>query len=223
MNALESVSTGLQLRALQIYLVLADERKDWSRRLVLLAASEDSSPVALAAKAIGAAVLLIAKESADLREANQAGVTDFSVNSLSEAVRILKNEIRKGLPISVGLLDAQRIVWNEIVERGLQPDALLAGAEVSKSAVTVLMERGAKDIDWGVCTEENTLDTIQTDSAKNWRDRIAKDAALRIGFEQLAQPQREPAVRWLQAAPRLFPRDLHRCYANAWAASNEDA
>jgi hypothetical protein len=63
------------------------------------------------------------------------------VNSLDEAIRALKNEVRKKRPLSVALIADVDATVSEMVERGLQPDMFLAGAAYPE-AVRSLIDRG---------------------------------------------------------------------------------
>ncbi len=58
----------------------------------------------------------------------RTGELDFVVNTLDEALRTLKNEIRQRRPLSVGLIADTDLALAEIAERGLLPDLLLIGA-----------------------------------------------------------------------------------------------
>ena len=215
MGSFEQDGMPLQRSSLAAYLSLTDGVPVWSRRLVMLAASVAVAPWAPATLAAGGAVLWTCEDEALLRESSQAGLIDFQVTTLSEALRILKNEIRKGLPVSVGVLDAERTVWAEAAERGVQPQALL-GAVGEEPAATVLLQRGATRL------QSRTGMALQHSEAANWRDRRAGDAALLAMAERLSEPERAVALRWLRSAPQLFPRDRFRCYAKSWAASKDD-
>lgn len=214
MESLGDNLESLQLRTLVALLALAEMEPDWSRRLVMLAASDEAAPFALAVSAAGGAVLWTSAEERALRESSQAGVIDFQVTSLSEALRVLKNEIRKGVPVSVGVLDSAGSVWDEAVERGVQPHALLERPEHG-AAAHVLLQRGA------VRLPVYSAFPVKDQFAGNWRERRAGDAALLAAAEQLSEPERAVATRWLRSAPRLFPRDTFRCYAAAWDASKD--
>ena len=52
---------------------------------------------------------------------------DFVVNSLDEALRTLKNEIRQRRPLAVALLADPDQVTDEAAERGLAPRLILSG------------------------------------------------------------------------------------------------
>jgi urocanate hydratase len=51
------------------------------------------------------------------------------VNTLNEALRVLKNEIRKGQPLGVALVAEVGAVLAEMVERGVLPDLFVSGDE----------------------------------------------------------------------------------------------
>ena len=54
----------------------------------------------------------------------KSGYCDFMVNSLDEALRILKNALRKKENVSVGLVGNCADVIPELAERGVVPDIL---------------------------------------------------------------------------------------------------
>jgi hypothetical protein len=57
-----------------------------------------------------------------MKSAMRAGYLDFVVNTLDEALRTLKNEIRQKRALSVGLIGDVNVTLTELVERGVQPD-----------------------------------------------------------------------------------------------------
>ena len=134
---------SLQRRSLAAFLALIQRHSTWSRRLIMLSAGDEAEAFAMGGLAVGAAVLWVCPNEAALRESGQQGLTDFQVNTLSEALRILKNEIRKGLPVSVAVLDAARSTWAEAVSRAVQPEAVLAYGDDSDQAA-LLLQRGAQ-------------------------------------------------------------------------------
>ena len=206
---------SLQRRALLAYLSLTERAGSWAGRLVLLAASDEAAPFALGALAAGGAVLWTCPDQPTLRASGRAGIVDFEVTTLSEALRILKNEIRKGLPVSVGVLDAERTIWDEAVRRGVQPQALLAGARDAVAA-EMLSGRGA---DW---LQTRAVAQIEEHRAETWRERRSEDEFLLAEIERLAGPEQAVARRWMRAAPRLFPRETSRWYAAVWTASKAE-
>ena len=81
-----------------------------------------------AANIAGAASLTVAEDPALLRKALRDGAVDFFVTHLDEALRILKNEVRKKQPVAVGVHGDQPAVEAEMQERGVRADLALAVA-----------------------------------------------------------------------------------------------
>jgi urocanate hydratase len=78
----------------------------------------------LAATMAGAAFLGIDVDAERIKKRLKTGYCDFMVNSLDEALRILKNAVRKKEAVSVGLVGNCADVLPEMVERGVVPDVL---------------------------------------------------------------------------------------------------
>ena len=78
----------------------------------------------LAATMTGAAFLGIDVDPERIKKRIKSGYCDFMVNSLDEALRILKNAVRKKENISVGLVGNCADVIPELAERGVVPDIL---------------------------------------------------------------------------------------------------
>jgi len=96
----------------------------------------------IAASIASAGTLCIEPEAKAVRASIRSGAIDFTVNNLDEALRALKNEIRKGLSIAVCLeADPQQILL-EMKERGVQPDILCLPPE-SNPAMETFLQRGA--------------------------------------------------------------------------------
>src|SRR5512140_2673187 len=64
---------------------------------------EPGSALTVASNIAGGATLAASAQPAALRQALREGVIDFLVNSLDEALRILKNEVRKREPVAVAV------------------------------------------------------------------------------------------------------------------------
>ncbi len=78
----------------------------------------------LAATMTGASFLGIDVDPERIKKRLKNGYCDFMVNSLDEALRILKNSLRKKENISVGLVGNCADVIPELAERGVVPDIL---------------------------------------------------------------------------------------------------
>src|SRR5246500_1223307 len=78
----------------------------------------------LAATMTGACFLGIDVDPERIKKRLKTGYCDFMVNTLDEALRILKNAVRKKENISVGLVGNCADVIPELAERGVVPDIL---------------------------------------------------------------------------------------------------
>jgi hypothetical protein len=136
----------------------------------------------VAANIAGSASLCASADPAAQKQAIRDGVIDFLVNSLDEAVRILKNEIRKREAVAVCVAIAPESVEREMRERGVQPD-LLPPAEIPPAQTNQAL------VTWTVASAPALwlprLDAIALDCLK------AEDGAAR---------------RWLRLAPRYLGR-----------------
>jgi hypothetical protein len=117
----------LQLETMRIYKTLTDVRGDWAGKLVLLCGPNcvlEGEPVA--ASIAGGTTLAIDSDAAAMKSAMRAGYLDFVVNTLDEALRTLKNEIRQKRPLSVGLIANVNAALTEMIDRGVLPDLEVA-------------------------------------------------------------------------------------------------
>jgi urocanate hydratase len=78
----------------------------------------------LAATMAGACFLGIDVDADRIKKRLKTGYCDFMVNTLDEALRILKNAVRKKEAVSVGLIGNCAEVIPELAERGVLPDIL---------------------------------------------------------------------------------------------------
>ncbi|HUQ50421.1 MAG TPA: urocanate hydratase [Terriglobales bacterium] len=78
----------------------------------------------LAATMAGAAFLGIDVDAERIKKRLKTAYCDFMVNNLDEALRILKNAVRKKEAVSVGLVGNCADVIPELAERGVVPDLL---------------------------------------------------------------------------------------------------
>jgi len=159
----------------------------------------------------GAASLAASAGAAAQKQAIRDGVADFLVTSLDEALRILKNEIRKRETVAVCVGTAPEAVEGEMLERGVLPDLLpRAGRTVALGSQPVLSWR----VDAAPAHWLPRLDAIALDCVGNIAD--ARSATAR---------------RWLRLAPRYLGRlaqglRLLRCkpeFAQDFAVRVEDA
>jgi urocanate hydratase len=126
----------LQRQTLRLYGELAARRESWAGQLVFARGARASATGLPAAVSIaGGTSLLLDPDTAAVKSVFRAGGVDFVVNTLDEALRILKNEIRKHRPVSVALEGAVQPVLMEMRERGVLPDLHVSVGETAENEV----------------------------------------------------------------------------------------
>ncbi len=122
----------LQRQTLRLYGELQARRDSWAGKLVFACGQGASATGLPAAVSIaGGTSLILDPDAAAVKSVFRQGGVDFVVNTLDEALRILKNEIRKHRPVSVALPDSVQSAIDEMNERGVLPDLQVSfgGAE----------------------------------------------------------------------------------------------
>jgi hypothetical protein len=113
----------LQRQTLRLYGELAARRESWAGQLVFACGAGASATGLPAAVSIaGGTSLVMDPDAAAVKSVFRAGGVDFVVNTLDEALRVLKNEIRKRRPVSVALMGSVQPAIAEMTERGVLPD-----------------------------------------------------------------------------------------------------
>jgi urocanate hydratase len=174
-----------------------------SGKLLLLAGFDpDGIAVILASSIAGFAVLCVKAEAELLREGMRAGFCDFVVGHLDEALRILKNELRRGRPISVGLTSDPDSCIAEMVERGLQPD--LVSQALASPAWATFCERGATPVPASASQETRSLVEWSIDQA------ASMSAVAQLAETALDPKEPDTAARrgWLLRSPAYLGRAL---------------
>jgi Urocanase Rossmann-like domain len=178
-----------------------------ARRLLLIDGLADEGDALLIAASIAGAASLVLETSVEMvRHCVRNGIADFAVNTLDEALRILKNEIRKGQPIAVLLERQPADVLAEMVERGAQPDLLRWTSidPASQSNIKMLRQRGAHPLPGPFESDPDSTREVC------WRTEDSS-AALRqldlLAAQILPQPDAE-RQNWIARAPRYLPRAL---------------
>ncbi len=153
-----------------------------------------------AANIAGAASLSATADAAAQRVAIREGVIDFLVMSLSEALRILKNEIRKRNAVAVGVTVAPELMKAEMRERGVAPDLVRTTAQ--ESADAYFFERGARAIVPGRIPD-------------GWEFYVFADAPAEFEARALALiPETDLALcRWVRLSPRYLGPQARRMRA----------
>lgn len=202
---------------------IADEQFAGScARKLLLRSGFDPTGIAVvvAASVAGAATLCIDADADALRSGLRAGLCDFVVAHLDEALRILKNEIRRGVAVSVGLTADPRAALSEMSERGVQPDLLNLSSADAPAAIS-FRERGALDLPSGAAfrTDSELLSwTIAVDPPRN----LPRLTQIAIDALDPAHPDSPARRRWLEVSPRYLGRAFgsHQCLRMTSAESS---
>ena len=152
---------------------------------------EEARALLVAANITGVASLAASADAAGRKQALRDGVVDFLVTSLDEALRILKNEIRKRETVAVCVALEPETVEQEMLERGVAPDLLRPGAADSLVDQTLLC--------WRVASSPSIwlpkLDAIALDCLEE-----------NMGAPGLDSETWDSARRWLRLAPRYLGR-----------------
>jgi len=110
-----------QSQILEAYTTLHQLGPDWGGAIILsLGLNSRARALSFAASIAGAVSLSIDNDPAHLREAIRTGACDFVVNTLDEALRAMKNEVRKRAPLSVGLQTDLFAAITELIDRGVR-------------------------------------------------------------------------------------------------------
>jgi hypothetical protein len=184
------------------YAVLTEESADLGGSLVVYAGLDwRGIAVAIAANVAGAASLGLEPDIALAKAAIRNGACDYLVNSLDEALRILKNEIRKRNPVAVALVGSPRQIVAEMVERGVQPE-IVAG---DVPGMGVLESRGASRLAPGAGSGEGVSWNVEQEPAQ-WLPVVD-----RLAEESLDPSEERTAARrrWIEGSPRYLGRTLY--------------
>jgi urocanase-like protein len=184
------------------------------RLLLIDGLANEGDALLIAASIAGAASLTLETRTEAVRHCVRNGIVDFAVTTLDEALRILKNEVRKQQPIAVLLEREPASVLAEMVERGAQPEMLRwtsADSEL-RASLDTLFARGAQPLPAPRETKPDPAREVC------WRASDGGSAALRqldlLACQILPEADAE-RQNWLTRAPRYLPRAmrLERCVA----------
>ncbi len=191
-----------QLSAWRLYTALKARRADWSGSILIHRGMDDfGSALAVAANLCGAVCLSLEQDPAQARVAMRGGYCDFLVNTLDEALRTMKNEVRKRRPLTVVLEGTASAILQEMRERGVYPQLLVTcsaddviPAEQTEDLVHLLQSGAtvAGQPGWIPCTL-----TAQS------------NAELRLADQETAGLVVDGDARrgWVVGAPKFFRRE----------------
>jgi urocanate hydratase len=116
-------ATDLQRQTLRLYGELLARSERWVGKLVFtsgVGASATGLPAAVSIA--GGTTLILDPDPGAVKAVFRSGGIDFVVNTLDEALRVLKNEIRQHKPLSVALIADIEPTLAEMSDRGVQSD-----------------------------------------------------------------------------------------------------
>jgi len=160
------------------------------------ALDEDGRALMAAASIAGAASLCVTPDALAQKRAVHDGVVDFLVTSLDEALRILKNEIRKASPVAVCIGAPPAEIEAQMSERGVEPDLLRPADEGNARP----MPADIALVSWSVAS-----------TALRWMPKLDAFAG------ECAAGLSESTRRWLSMSPRYLGRmaqSIHVVLAN---------
>jgi hypothetical protein len=163
------------------------------------ALDRESGRLARAASIAGAASLIATADPAEGKHALREGEADFLVTTLDEALRILKNEIRKRQPVAVCVLLTADAVRAEMLERGVLPDLLPAH---SASEDDAFVAQGARRI---TPQPDCVLAVFRIPPAL-----LPHSAGIDAPFRDALDADDEPGRRWLKLAASYLPTTMRR-------------
>ncbi len=146
---------------------------------------EDGRALIVAANIAGGASVCATADQQQQKQAIREGIVDFLVTSLDEALRILKNEIRKRAPVAVCIGAAAAEIEAQMGERGVLPELWRAGVMQQDSP----MHADVALVSWAVSA-----------APAQWMPKL--DAFALTCLDAGAGSAR----RWLRMAPRYLGR-----------------
>jgi hypothetical protein len=159
-----------------------------------------SNALVVAANIAGAASFAATADASASKQAVRDGVVDFLVNSLDEALRILKNQVRKYETVAVCVAASPQVVEQQMLGRGVLPD-LLPPCGASSPQHGEFVALGARRIDPSEVENRPAILSWSVAAAPaRWLPKLDT-----IALECL-NPGDWTARRWLQFAPRYLGR-----------------
>lgn len=156
----------------------------------------------VAANIAGAATLAATADRDAQKQTLRDRVADFVVNNLDEALRILKNQLRKRETIAVCVTLPPSEVESEMNERGVSPDLFRREVPITPFHKALLLHQD----------EETESDLSKIPAVVTWRveSSLPKDLAVldEIALSCLDADEWR-ARRWLRLSPRYLGRMAH--------------
>ena len=187
------VQPALQQQTLRLYGEFLCRQASWSGELALAAfPGAARSGFAAAGSLAGAASLTVDSDATAVKAHFRDGAFDFVVNTLDEALRALKNEIRLHRSIAIGLIADPSTVLEEAAERGLVARLILTHEPAPDGSE-------AKIIDTAGCFitgDQASSQLIEWLDQKGWRAAPLANSSPTANF-----PETDPRAKWLKSLP----------------------
>lgn len=159
---------------------------------------EEGRAITIAGNVAGCATLAATADEADQKRAVREVTVDFLVNSLDEALRILKNEIRKRATVAVCVDLSTDQIEREMRDRGVLPD--ITRADALEKQFNAWSTRNLWRLEGEPMQSVATVAWAVESLPAKWLPKF--DA---IALECL-NPQHNWGRRWIESSPRYLGR-----------------
>ncbi len=165
----------------------------------------DARALLVAANIAGAASLAVSADAAAGKQAIRDGVVDFLVTSLDEALRILKNEIRKHSTVSVCVaVESNADFARQLLERGVRPDLLPPRSAPAPEFAAFLSQGARPVVAIHPYANQALVAWSVADAPAQWLPKLDTIAVDCLSSDP--SPAAGVARRWLRLAPRYLGR-----------------
>jgi hypothetical protein len=166
---------------------------------------QQATQLVRAANIAGAATLAASHNPAALRKALREGVIDFLVNSLDEALRILKNELRKRQPVAVAVSVEPGTILHQMIERGVLPDLLPPESSAAPPEFANFLTQGTRRIEAPPSPRAATLLIWPIPS-----EFTQRPADFEVQLLETLPVDDHASRRWLRLSPRYLDGSARR-------------
>jgi hypothetical protein len=174
---------------------------------LLYAGGLTNADLLYASNIAGVASIAASADPATQRQAIRESTIDFLVTSLEEALRILKNEIRKRQTVSVGVSMDPAQLTAQILDRGVLPDLLFACPPDAER--TLLLQGALKIVNPGQTNPVRDRQFITWYADRDFNRILPQLDSL---ASQAIPEQDFVRQRWLRLAPRYVGRAAQRLH-----------
>lgn len=206
-ETLPSIAQAARAYAGLMHFVASGEESLGGKLLFAGELNSENRALLVAGNIAGAASFAATADPAAQKQSIRDGSADFLVTNLDEALRILKNEIRKSEPVSVVVTIAPEAIVQEMQDRGVLPNLLPAQpqSETLEAAFATFIAQGTQRV---VATPSSSASQLLI-----WP--IPEQFAQRpAAFDELLIQHLPPsdlmAKRWLRLSPRYLGPQTRR-------------